>query len=233
MAQRHSIDSYQRPGWEAVARRFDDGKDCLAAFLALETAEVLSGVKPANLLNIANRERSCGRNLYHLWRHYGAELIETAGMGFIELVDRRGSLLLFLFDPVTLPALLAQKKVAALLSRAGYRNPSDAPAALAELQSRLKSDTFPHEIGVFLGYPLKDVLGFMGIANVPFTCQGPWKIYGDPAASLELADACRQCRRDMALRLARCSDPRLCLRGGNSMRFKSASPGHSQHRRFQ
>ena len=76
-------------------------------------------MKPANLLNIANRNRSCGRNLYDLWRHHGTGLVEAGGILAVELVDRRDSLLLLLYDPIALAALLARKEVAAVLRRTG------------------------------------------------------------------------------------------------------------------
>ena len=37
---------------------------------------------------------------------------------------------------------------------------------------------FPHEIGVFLGYPLEDVVGFIRHRGKCFTCCGCWKSYG-------------------------------------------------------
>ena len=42
---------------------------------------------------------------------------------------------------------------------------------------------FPHEIGVFLGYPLGDVEGFIANRGRNFTCCGCWKSYGDPDAA--------------------------------------------------
>ena len=39
----------------------------------------------------------------------------------------------------------------------------------------------------------------MGWAPLPFTCQGPWKIYGDPTVSLGLAEAFRQSRCRMVM----------------------------------
>ena len=39
----------QAPTWHQLAPRFAGERECMAAFLALETAEVLEGVKPANL----------------------------------------------------------------------------------------------------------------------------------------------------------------------------------------
>ena len=42
-------------------------------------------------------------------------------------------------------------------------------------------------------------------------CQGPWKIYGDPAPSLRLAEEFLQCRCRMARRLTICTNPFDCL----------------------
>ena len=42
----------------------------------------------------------------------------------------------------------------------------------------------PHEIGLALGYPIKDVLGYMGLVPLPCTGGCGWRIYGDPNPSL-------------------------------------------------
>ena len=55
---------------------------------------------------------------------------------------------------------------------------------LQQLSRRLCCEAdFPHEIGVFLGYPLYDVVGFIENAGRNFTCCGCWKAYGDPSAA--------------------------------------------------
>ena len=55
---------------------------------------------------------------------------------------------------------------------------------LTQLSRRLYcSAEFPHEIGVFLGYPLTDVVGFIENRGRNFTCCGCWKAYGDPNAA--------------------------------------------------
>lgn len=52
---------------------------------------------------------------------------------------------------------------------------------------------FPHEIGVFLGYPLRDVVGFIENRGQNFTCCGFWKSYSDPN-TIQRCFACyRQC----------------------------------------
>jgi len=200
-----------RPSWQQIAPRFSGERECLASYLALETAEVLAGEKPANLLNLVKGPRRCGRNLHRAWVSQGAELLRGVGLHSVSMVDRENSVLLFLYCPDALGRLLAQPRVAAFLRKAGYASPSDPGTALEELRSRFAGNTFPHEIGVFLGYPLKDVAGFMGWVDLPCSGQGPWKFYGAPESSRRLADAFDQCRRRMARRLSRCRSPFDCL----------------------
>ena len=42
---------------------------------------------------------------------------------------------------------------------------------------------FPHEIGIFLGYPLADVAGFIRNKGRNSKCIGTWKVYGDASSA--------------------------------------------------
>ena len=53
-------------------------------------------------------------------------------------------------------------------------------ACLDHLDKRMEETDFPHEIGIFLGYPLSDVLGF--INNETCCCMGAWKVYSPKKA---------------------------------------------------
>jgi len=204
--------------WQEYLARFADDAESLASFLALEGAEVLQREKPANLLNLANRPGPCGRNLYLLWREHGEALVRESGLQSRVLADRGTSILLLLYRTDALRELLARKSVRVILSRAGYREPHDLEKTLRELQSRLAGDRFPHEIGVFLGYPLKDVVGFLGWPGVSFTCQGPWKIFGNPKESLRLAARHRLCRCRVSLLLDYGCSPHDCLKDATASR---------------
>jgi len=170
----------------------------------LESAAVLAGAKPANLISIVNRTRRCGRNLYQLWQRHHHELASRiAGLSFIVLRKNPQALLLFCCNLDHLEQHLAHAGIRALLRRTGYPHDASIEAMVAELCQRIGNDnSFPHEIGLFIGYPAKDVAAFMGMVKLPFTCQGPWKIYGNPARSLALADRYRCCRRKMGAILA-------------------------------
>ena len=213
----------KRTGWQELSGRYPKDRDCLASFLVLELAEVLQGAKPANLVCLANKRRSCGRNLYLLWKEHGAALLEESGLKVRVLADRGTSLLLLLYCPEALMSLLAQKSVRVILGKAGYQEPADSERVLSELEKRTAGEGFPHEIGVFLGYPLKDVVGFMGWTRLSFTCQGPWKIFGNPAESLRLAEAHRECRCRVSLQLASGCNPHDCLKSAGT-RLGAAGP---------
>lgn len=214
-----------RAAWQDFAGLYPSDEECLASFLVLELAEVLQGAKPANLVCLANKRRSCGRNLYRLWKEHGAALLEESGLKVRVLDDRGSSILLLLYSQEALGTLIAQKSVRIILGKAGYGNVHDFDSVLDELETRVTGDGFPHEIGVFLGYPLKDVIGFMGWVPLAFTVQGPWKIFGKPEQSLRLAECHRECRSRMSLRLASGCNPLECLRNGSH----AAADSYQQH----
>lgn len=200
-----------------LTSRFPDPLECLTAHLLLESSEVLGGVKPANLVSLVNRARPCGRNLYQLWQSHHDELsARLTGICFKVLQTRERALLLFCYKPDHLETHLAHHGIRVLLKKAGYDTSLSSEALLTELCDRIvNSDAFPHEIGLFIGYPAKDVAAFMGMINLPFACQGLWKIYGDPRQSLCLADTYRRSRVAMGNHLAECNSPFECIEKGS------------------
>lgn len=197
----------------ALLEQFHDPLDCLTAHLMLESAEVLAEVKPANLISLVNRTRPCGRNLYHLWKQYHLQVVARfESLQVTVLQDKGTALLLLCYSAATLDRHLAHSGIRTLLHKAGYPTDADNDTLLAELKRRVAAQTsFPHEIGLFIGYPAKDVAAFMGVVKLPFTCQGPWKIYGNPGQSLSLANQFRHKRQSMGVRLTGCTALGDCL----------------------
>lgn len=89
----------------------------------------------------------------------------------------RQSALVYVYRKTMLEGELKQPGVLELLERYGYEG-SEINSCLNYLKQRLLScSCFPHEIGVFLGYPLEDVKGF--IENKGQNCEscGVWKVF--------------------------------------------------------
>lgn len=49
--------------WTKLTCLFPEEKQCLASFIVWQAAEVIAGAKPANLINILDRELTCGGNI--------------------------------------------------------------------------------------------------------------------------------------------------------------------------
>lgn len=109
----------------------------------------------------------------------------------------RGTLV-YVYRPAALNARLSEEGVRAFLSKRGYASLS-AEACIERLQGHIKGDAFPHEIGIFLDYPLSDVIAFIQNKgeNCPLT--GCWKAYTNEASAKKTFALYRKCR-DVYLR---------------------------------
>lgn len=76
--------------------------------------------------------------------------------------------------------ILKEKDANEVLVNLGYPKEYDLFVYINHLMNKLSFDNdFPHEIGIFLGYSLKDVLGYMGLLDIPYQKTLGWYIYGD------------------------------------------------------
>ena len=67
---------------------------------------------------------------------------------------------------------------------------------ICQLARKIRSEAeFPHEIGLFLGYPPEDVCGFMENRACNCKCIGCWKVYGDEAAAKKKFAQYKKCTR--------------------------------------
>ena len=103
-----------------------------------------------------------------------------------------GRALVYLYRPKMLEKDLRNDLASRLLAECGYpcRNPN---RCIARLIARLRGgQDFPHEIGLFLGYPPEDVDGFM---HRKHACKlsGCWKVYGDVEGAARQFARCRHC----------------------------------------
>ena len=102
--------------------------------------------------------------------------------------------LVYVYRQEALAALLAQADVQAFLRAMSYGDTSP-DGALAFLRQRLaESPCFPHEIGVFLGYPLSDVIAFMRDGGRGCRCSGCWKAYTNECEAMRIFQRYKACR---------------------------------------
>ena len=90
-----------------------------------------------------------------------------------------------------------QPAVKEFLIKQGYPKTPDEEASLYEtlciLRKRIiQGAEFPHEIGVFLGYPLGDVCGFLRNPDGCILC-GAWKVYENVDEAARTFERFRRC----------------------------------------
>lgn len=105
--------------------------------------------------------------------------LQASGVRIRRLQTQPTFSLVYVYRPTMLQRHLQEEEAGRFLQSFGYTGQS-LEKDLRWLQKRLsKRSEFPHEIGLFLGYPLKDVCGFIQNEGQNFQYSGYWKVYGD------------------------------------------------------
>ena len=100
--------------------------------------------------------------------------------------------LIYVYRPKKLIGILESEAAFSLLKELGY-DPNLPQKCIGDLIRRINfQKDFPHEIGLFLGYPPEDVRGFMK-KDCPPKCTGFWKVYGDAAGAQKLFLKYKKC----------------------------------------
>lgn len=138
------------------------------------------------------------------------ELLVPKGLRALPLRIREYSALVYLYRPSRLKKDLEDPAAIKILQDHGY---SCYGKCLPKLIERIRaSEEFPHEIGLFLGYPPEDVQGFLD--HRPCKCSGCWKVYGDENKAKKTFDLYKKCERVYCQQLARGIDiKRLTVAG--------------------
>jgi len=176
----------------------------IESMIACFAAPVIDGLKCGHLLNLSRR----GQNLSSAWNATKDELAARFGVEFLEVAQRseRSSLLILIYDRERLLAAIDGEETRDFLRTCGYNCdvPGDAwiDGAFRRLVERFERGV-PHEVGVFLGYPLEDVRGFIENEGRNAKCAGYWKVYGDERAARRTFRAYRRSEWSGARRLLR------------------------------
>ena len=161
------------------------------AVLVRQCAPTLAGMKPGSIFCFNHSPLEVSRQKVCQWN----KQLEPFGLTVQILLERpgSGSVIVFVYRHDRLEQMLSDDAYQSFLAEAGYER-TNLDGLLEQLAYRLRTQPeFPHEIGVFLGYPLRDVIGFIENHGRNFTCCGFWKSYGDPA-EMQVCFACyRRC----------------------------------------
>lgn len=155
----------------------------LEEYLIKYCSPTLRGLKVSNLVNVPEKELISLKSLSHTLLEYGIRIsiLKTGGK----------KALLFVYREKYLREIFEDTEKSKFLKKCGYKTFEN---LISHLRHRLESNDFPHEIGIFLGYPLEDVRGYIINKGQNYKLAGYWKVYFDEAGSKKIFDSFTGCR---------------------------------------
>ena len=160
----------------------------LEAALVNHCAPTLAGIKTGNIFPLCAEEDGFTAEMRKLNR-----ILVKKGLRIIPVKRKDRKLLIYVYRPERLLKDLTRPEAEAILREKGY--PVEYPKQCVSCLIRhLASDVeFPHEIGLFLGYPPSDVRCFMNDSREGVRCVGCWKAYGNVEEAEKTFEQFRKC----------------------------------------
>lgn len=160
------------------------------AFLVEHCAPTFAGLKTGNLFRISYADIEAFRE--ELRELNG--ILKKKGLRAVPVRMTAEFALVYLYRPDFLKRDLGSEEATRLLKSLGYE-PQSVNRSIAFLARMMREkEAFPHEVGLFLGYPPEDVLGFMKSSREGVKCIGCWKVYGDEARARAAFWRFQRCR---------------------------------------
>ncbi|MDE6863261.1 MAG: DUF3793 family protein [Eubacterium sp.] len=159
-------------------------------YLIEHCAPTLASLKTANLFTYHLEAEEDISNYLDIWNSN----FKDKGIELILLKKQKGFALIYVCRKARLQHDLNKEGVAEFLAEYGYEN-TDVNYAINRLKMRLSQyNSFPHEIGIFLDYPLGDVIGFIDNAGENCKCTGCWKVYCNECEAVRTFAKYKKCR---------------------------------------
>lgn len=144
-------------------------------FVISQCSPTMAGLKTGNLFSCPAEDCETLRDSI---RRMNAVLVPR-GARILPVKRMRDRVLCYMYRPEKLKKDLAGELAQSILAARAYPV-GNTERCVAELCRRLQQDAaFPHEVGLFLGYPPEDVAGFIENGSHGAKCVGAWKVYGD------------------------------------------------------
>lgn len=149
----------------------------------------LAGIKTGNLFSTRYTSK---RDITDFVRRFN-NVMRSKGVRALPLKFNKDRALIYVFRPSLLATDLSDEYTFSLLRNQGYCSDS-VSGCIARLRQRVSNcSEFPHEIGLFLGYPPEDVNGFIIHKGNCCKLTGCWKVYANEEEALKKFARYKKC----------------------------------------
>lgn len=149
----------------------------------------LAGLKTGNLFNGEFCNEGEMKACIRCWNR----VLTKKGVRAVPLQFREGRALIYVYRPERLRMDFNHGISEQLLRERGYCKEKPGSCVVHLIKRLQKYEQFPHEIGLFLGYPPEDVSGFIANKGYGYKWVGGWKVYGDENVAKKTCASYRKC----------------------------------------
>ena len=166
------------------------GYDTFDRKLAFHAAPTLLGIKAANMLSLSRAELDVDENI-QLFNEKAAQ----KGLKIEVLCECGQKALLLVYNQTLLEKRFSDIKIREFMKGYGYSEEMTLDECISRLSERIDGcGDFPHEVGIFLDYPLEDVVGFIENNGANYKFCGCHKVYGDEDRAIRIFSNYTKCR---------------------------------------
>ncbi len=158
----------------------------------------LAGIKTGSLFACSFPDKARMRECVRCWNRQ----LTGKGLRVLPLRFQNKRALIYVYRPSRLSADLRNGVAEQLLKARGYCTDTSEKCVMHLIRRLCEYEEFPHEIGLFLGYPPEDVYGFIENKADGFKCVGCWKVYGDARAAQKTFARYKKCSDIYAVQYA-------------------------------
>jgi len=157
-----------------------------------QCAPTIFGVKQANLFSCSKENKK--EVLVELKKYNACG--NASGIQFKILYECKNRIYIIAYRKRPMKNCMKQKEIQNFLMERGYPQTSDVEELLKYLKYRTNiCEEFPHEIGLFLGYPITDVKEFISKKVLDFKFCGYWKVYSDEETAKKMFNVYKKCKK--------------------------------------
>ncbi|MBR2409520.1 MAG: DUF3793 family protein [Lachnospiraceae bacterium] len=157
--------------------------------LVKHCSPTLAGIKTGNLFTCEYNDEKKLRECIRCWNR----TLTKKGVRAVPLRFWERRALIYVYRPSRLDADFRHGMSEQLLQERGYCKEKPGNCVVHLIKRLHEYEMFPHEIGLFLGYPPEDVSGFIENHADGYKWVGSWKVYGNEEAAKKTCARYKKC----------------------------------------